>query len=263
MDQDCCNWDGPTTRLFLDLCIAEKEKFNFTSQGLTKDRWRNVQCSFKQVVGARFSNKQMSNKLQSLKKRYQAWNDLQNSSGLGRNKATGGAEADARWWDEQQTRQDAREVEDTAEAAEPRGAPPPYADQLYILFGSHQDRGSFMFAGGISESTTPARHDSAGPSSKRAAEDNEVNSLPKKKSFSAEDFMRQISESIVHTREQAEVFEVMEMLRQDGVPEGSELYFKALDLFKNSVCRAQYKNMHDPANRIAWIEWTWTYGKQK
>jgi len=107
MDQDRCNWDGPTTRLFLDLCIAEKEKFNFTSQGLTKDRWRNVQCSFKQVVGARFSNKQMSNKLQSLKKRYQAWNDLQNSSGLGRNKATGGAEADARWWDEQQTRQDA------------------------------------------------------------------------------------------------------------------------------------------------------------
>jgi hypothetical protein len=97
--------------LFLDLCIAEKEKFNFTSQGLTKGRWRNVQCSFKQVVGARFSNKQMSNKLQSLKKRYQAWNDLQNSSGLGRNKATGGAEADARWWDEQQTRQDAREVE--------------------------------------------------------------------------------------------------------------------------------------------------------
>jgi len=75
--------------------------------------------------------------------------------------------------------------------------------------------------------------------------------------------MRQISESIVHTREQAEVFEVMEMLRQDGVPEGSELYFKALDLFKNSVCRAQYKNMHDPANRVAWIEWTWTYGKQK
>lgn len=55
----------------------------------------------------------------------------------------------------------------------------------------------------------------------------------------------------------------MEMLKQDGVPEGSELYFKALDLFKNSVCRAQYKNMQDPANRVAWIEWTWTNGKLK
>jgi hypothetical protein len=86
-----------------------------------------------------------------------------------------------------------------------------------------------------------------------------------------EDYMRQISESIVHrscrergqTCEQAEVHEVMQMLKQDGVPEGSELYFKALDLFKNSVCRAQYKNMEDPANRIAWIEWTWTNGKLK
>jgi len=77
--------------------------------------------------------------------------------------------------------------------------------------------------------------------------------------------MRQIIESIVHrsSREQMEVFEVMEILRQDGVQEGSELYFKALDLFKNSVCRAEYKNMHDPANRIAWIEWMWTHGKQK
>ena len=55
----------------------------------------------------------------------------------------------------------------------------------------------------------------------------------------------------------------MEILRNDGVPEGSELYFKALDLFKNSVCRAEYKNIHDLVNHIAWIEWTWTHGKLK
>ena len=68
MDQDRCNWDGPTTRLFLDLCIAEKEKFNFTNQGLTRDGWHNVQRSFKERAGARYTNKQMSNKLQALKK---------------------------------------------------------------------------------------------------------------------------------------------------------------------------------------------------
>ena len=126
-----------------------------------------------------------------------------------------------------------------------------------------------MYAGGISESTTPPSNDPAGPSSKRAAEDNEVNSPPKKKCCSMEDYMKEIPESIVHrrsrehTREQAEVFEVMEILRNDGVPEGSELYFKALDLFKNSICSAEYKNIHDLVNRIAWIEWTWTHGKLK
>jgi len=54
--------------LFLDLCIAEKEKFNFTNQGLTRDGWHNVQRSFKERAGARYTNKQMSNKLQALKK---------------------------------------------------------------------------------------------------------------------------------------------------------------------------------------------------
>ncbi|KAG2654609.1 hypothetical protein PVAP13_1NG510500 [Panicum virgatum] len=85
--------------------------------------------------------------------------------------------------------------------------------------------------------------------------DDKVTSPPKNKTCSAEDYLRQ-------TREQ-EVHETMQMLKQDGVPEGSDLYFKALDLFKNSVCRVQYKNMRDPANRVDWIEWTWTKGKQK
>ena len=88
MDRDRCNWDGPTTRLFLDLCIAEKDKFNFTNQGLTRDGWHNVQRSFKELAGARYTNMQMSNKLQALKKRYRAWKDLHNTSGPGRNKST-------------------------------------------------------------------------------------------------------------------------------------------------------------------------------
>ena len=31
------NWDTPSTRLLLELAIAEKEKFNFSNQGLTRD----------------------------------------------------------------------------------------------------------------------------------------------------------------------------------------------------------------------------------
>ena len=54
-----------------------------------------------------------------------------------------------------------------------------------------------MYAGGISESTTPPSHDPAGPSFKRAVEDNEVNSPPKKKCCSMEDYMKEIYESIV------------------------------------------------------------------
>jgi len=97
--------------LFLDLCIAEKDKFNFTNQGLTRDGWHNMQHSFKELAGARYTNKQMSNKLQALKKRYRAWKDLHNTSGPGCNKSTCGVDSDADWWDEQQTQQDAIETE--------------------------------------------------------------------------------------------------------------------------------------------------------
>ncbi|RLN17465.1 hypothetical protein C2845_PM02G02670 [Panicum miliaceum] len=208
MDRKRANWDPATTRLFFDLCIAEKEKFNFSNQGLTKDRWRNMYRSFIETAGTIFTAKQMSNKLQTFKKRYNAWKELQNSSGLRRNKTMGAIEADAEWWETHNSSQDSSE----SEAVEPRGAPPPYDDQLDILFGSRQDRGPFMWAGGISESNTPATQEPVGPSSKRATMNNEVNSSPKKKTCSMEDYMRQICESIVHrscreqgqTREQAE-----------------------------------------------------------
>ncbi|RLM79064.1 hypothetical protein C2845_PM12G14320 [Panicum miliaceum] len=68
--------------------------------------------------------------------RYNAWKELQNSSGLGRNKTTGAVEADVEWWETHNGSQDDSELEDATEAAEPRGAPPPYHDKLDILFGS-------------------------------------------------------------------------------------------------------------------------------
>jgi hypothetical protein len=57
MDQKRANWDPATTRLFLHLCIAEKEKFNFSNQGLTKDGWRNVYRSSTETAGTIFTAK--------------------------------------------------------------------------------------------------------------------------------------------------------------------------------------------------------------
>lgn len=79
--------------------------------------------------------------------------------------------------------------------------------------------------------------------------------------------MRELTECIRErsardrTREQIDVAECMEILRQDGVQEGSELYFKAMDLFRKSVCRTLFKSLEDPENRVKWIDWTWTHGK--
>ena len=112
MDRKRTNWDPASTTLFLDLCIAEKEKkLNWNNQGLTKDGWHNVQRSFKEHGGGRFTPGQMSNKLRTLKKRFMAWKALQMRSGLGRNKTTGAIEAEEELLEAEDGTEDAIETE--------------------------------------------------------------------------------------------------------------------------------------------------------
>ena len=109
-----------------------------------------------------------------------------------------------------------------------------------------------MFAGGIRESTPPAafhRLDLGGPSSnhsgsKRDTRDHVVNSPEKKENCNVGEYIARLSESIAarsasrdreRTHEQVEVDEVMHLLREDGVPATSDMFFLATDLFNNSV----------------------------
>ena len=108
-----------------------------------------------------------------------------------------------------------------------------------------------MSTGGIQESTPPAavrRLDLGGPSSyqsgsKRDSRDHVVNSLEKKKTYYVGDYIARLSESIAarsasrdreRTREQVEVDEAMQILRDDGVPATSDMFFLATHLFNDS-----------------------------
>ncbi|KAL6644420.1 hypothetical protein ACP70R_016028 [Stipagrostis hirtigluma subsp. patula] len=58
-------WDKDVTKIFLDLCIAEKEKMNFNyKKGLNKVGWNNVYRNFRQQTGRTYSSKQLQNKLE-------------------------------------------------------------------------------------------------------------------------------------------------------------------------------------------------------
>ena len=131
--------------------------------------------------------------------------------------------------------------------------------------------GSFMSAGGIGASTPPHvvwLQDHIGPSSyhsgsKRDTRDQVVNS-PEKKACNVGEYMARLSESIAamstsrdreRTREQAEVDEAMQILREDGVSGTSDMFFEALELFKNSMSCREFKNLLDIEERIAWLTW--------
>ena len=56
-------WTVDETKLPLDHCLQEKEKCNFTQQGLTTAGWHNIYTYFPQ-----FDKRQCNNKLGYLKK---------------------------------------------------------------------------------------------------------------------------------------------------------------------------------------------------
>jgi len=125
-------------------------------------------------------------------------------------------------------------------------------------------------AGGIQESTPPAalrRLDLGGPStyqsgSKRDTWDHVVNSPEKKKNCNVGEYIARLSESIAarsasrdreRTHKQVEVDEVMQLLREDGVPATSDMFFLATDLFNNSVPRRVFRNLLTIEGRMAWL----------
>jgi hypothetical protein len=57
-----------TTKLFLDLCIAEKNQLNFNNKGLTKLGWQHIYRNFREQTGLQYDNKQLQDKLTALKR---------------------------------------------------------------------------------------------------------------------------------------------------------------------------------------------------
>ena len=105
MPRQRATWDLPTTKLLLDLCIAEKDKCNFTQKGLTREGWKNV---YRELSNSGFSytNRQVNNKLGSLKDKFNTWKTLNNHTGLGRDPSTGRVVGDDDWFDSNEDTQE-------------------------------------------------------------------------------------------------------------------------------------------------------------
>jgi hypothetical protein len=96
MPRDQAHWEPSQIVLLLKLAIAEKQKGNWNQYGVTKEGWRNIYPHFPQ-----YTHKQVTNKFDSLKRKYRDWQDAQSGSGLGRDPATGGIAAEPDYWETQ------------------------------------------------------------------------------------------------------------------------------------------------------------------
>jgi hypothetical protein len=74
---------------------------------------------------------------------------------------------------------------------------------------------------------------------------------------------RSRNESTAKSRERDEIAELLRVVEADGVPQSSELYFIATDLFRTEARRAAFQSFRSPEDRIAWLRWTWDNSKKK
>uniref|UniRef100_K4AKZ0 Myb/SANT-like domain-containing protein n=1 Tax=Setaria italica TaxID=4555 RepID=K4AKZ0_SETIT len=286
MDAGRANWDDNTTKMFLDLCIDEKNKLNYNKKGLTNLGWHNLYTNFKQQTGKKYSCKQLQNKFNAFKRQYKDWRKLKDKSGTGWNNSTCTIDSDDEWW--------TARIEENEANKHFRGKMFPFYDELTTLFGTTDTEGGpILCVGGIGDRTPSSASEgnpdtaidenvawlednvgrsSVGRVSQRSGKEHVVDNPPPKRTNSMEYYVERISESMIQrtmnernliSREEEEVMEMLHLVEQDGVPNGSELYFIATELFRSPARRASYRSITAAKNRIAWLRWTWDNIKRK
>ncbi|MFQ6623560.1 hypothetical protein Gotur_003727, partial [Gossypium turneri] len=79
-------WDKRLSEIFCDICIKEILKGNRPGTHFTKDGWLKIMTNFEKETGKGFSQRQLKNRWDALKKEWKAWKKLKGEdTGLGWN----------------------------------------------------------------------------------------------------------------------------------------------------------------------------------
>ena len=81
-------------------CIKEILKGNRPGTHFTKDRWLKIMTNFEKETGKGFSQRQLKNRWDALKKEWKAWKKLKGEdTGLGWNPIKRTVDASDDWWE--------------------------------------------------------------------------------------------------------------------------------------------------------------------
>ncbi|PPS06830.1 hypothetical protein GOBAR_AA13811 [Gossypium barbadense] len=98
-------WDKRLTETFCDICIKEILKGNRPGTHFTKDGWLKIMINFEKETGKAFSQRQLKNRWDALKKEWKAWKKLKGEdTGLGWNPIKRTVDASDDWWETQKFR---------------------------------------------------------------------------------------------------------------------------------------------------------------
>nr|KJB82216.1 hypothetical protein B456_013G184300 [Gossypium raimondii] len=93
-------WDKRLTEIFCDICIKEILKGNRSGTYFTKDGWLKIMTNIEKETGKGFSQRQLKNRWDALKKEWKAWKKRKGEDiGLGWNPIKRTVDASDEWWE--------------------------------------------------------------------------------------------------------------------------------------------------------------------
>nr|KJB48290.1 hypothetical protein B456_008G062400 [Gossypium raimondii] len=93
-------WDKRLTEIFCDICIKEVLKGNRPGTHFTREGWLKIMTNFEKETGKGFSQRQLKNRWDALKKEWKAWKKLKGEdTGLGWNPIKRTVDASDDWWE--------------------------------------------------------------------------------------------------------------------------------------------------------------------
>ena len=101
---DKADWCDANVRHFIDICKSckrEIEDGNRPSGMFTRNGWKNLRAKYEEKTGLEQTKKQLKNKLDNMKKKYNWFMELKNSAtDLGWNEAKQTVDCSKEWCDE-------------------------------------------------------------------------------------------------------------------------------------------------------------------
>ncbi|KAL3498679.1 hypothetical protein ACH5RR_041411 [Cinchona calisaya] len=92
-------WDLTTYEDFVDICVKEVQDGNRPTTHFNRIGWKNVIEKFAKKTGKNYDYKQLKNKWDAMKKKWQLWNKLiGKETGLGWDPSKKTIDASDDWW---------------------------------------------------------------------------------------------------------------------------------------------------------------------